>query len=238
MSHCAEPRGPPRLLTDLTDRTVIDVTRARARNAANEVICQMCQDDFAILAGATVWRGAERSGNGHGGVAMRALTWTPALVEERLAEAADVLKRLPEPRVQGYYVLRPRIVHELGDLVRQEPPRHARLAPTPDAISRMDETLTWTIGLAPIDAKIVWLRAAGERWKVICWKAGLARAAAHEHWRYALCVIALRLNGRQPPRRASKRRLIAETYGATAREGADADTFRADRMGENRYVHR
>ena len=28
--------------------------------------------------------------------------WTPALVEERLAEAAFVLKRLPEPRRQGY----------------------------------------------------------------------------------------------------------------------------------------
>ena len=27
--------------------------------------------------------------------------WTPALVEERLAEAAFGLKRLPEPRRQG-----------------------------------------------------------------------------------------------------------------------------------------
>ncbi len=29
--------------------------------------------------------------------------WTPSLVEARLAEAAWVLKRLPEPRRQGYF---------------------------------------------------------------------------------------------------------------------------------------
>jgi hypothetical protein len=33
--------------------------------------------------------------------------WTPSLVEARLAEAAFVLKRLPEPRRQGYYGPRP-----------------------------------------------------------------------------------------------------------------------------------
>jgi len=31
--------------------------------------------------------------------------WTPLMVEERLAEAADVLKRLPPVKVQGYYSL-------------------------------------------------------------------------------------------------------------------------------------
>ena len=86
--------------------------------------------------------------------------------------------------------------------------------PQPAAITRMEETLSWTIGLDPVDAKIVWLRAGGDRWKTICWKVGLARAAANEHWLYALCVIAWRLNGKQHRRNVSKRRVIDETRAA------------------------
>ena len=43
--------------------------------------------------------------------------WTPSLVEERLAEAAFVLKRLPEPRRQGYFSTWPEIIHSFADKV-------------------------------------------------------------------------------------------------------------------------
>ena len=36
-----------------------------------------------------------------------------------------------------------------------------------------------------------------------------ARAAAHEHWLYALCVITWRLNGRDRLKHIGRRRLIA-----------------------------
>jgi hypothetical protein len=47
------------------------------------------------------------------------------------------------------------------------------------------------------------------RWKETCWEVGLARAAAHEHWLYALCLIAWRLNGRDRVKNMGGRRLIA-----------------------------
>lgn len=134
-------------------------------------------------------------------------TWTPSLVEERLEEAAWVLKRLPEPQVQGYFSTWPDILPSFSDLVGQEP-KPIKLVPSPQAISRMEETLTWTAGLDPIDGKIVWLRAHGTRWKQICWTVGLQRSAAHQHWLYALCVIALRLNGRRVNPNLSMRRVI------------------------------
>ncbi|NKD87738.1 hypothetical protein HEQ72_05395 [Haematospirillum sp. 15-248] len=145
---------------------------------------------------------------------MHEVKWTPSLVEERLAEAADVLKRLPEVKVRGYFNTWPRMVDEFSDLVGQEPPKMRRPWPQPAAITRMEETLSWTFGLDPVDAKIVWLRAGGDRWKTICWKVGLARAAANEHWLYALCVIAWQLNGKQHRRNVSKRRVIDETRAA------------------------
>jgi hypothetical protein len=145
---------------------------------------------------------------------MADVRWTPSLIEERFVEAADVMKRLPEVHVPGYYSLWPKALHEFADLVQQEPPRLRRPPPAPDAISRTEETLGWLAWLEPLDAKIVWLRATGERWKAICWKIGLARAAANEHWLYALCVIAWRLNGWHFARAISKRRLIEQTKKA------------------------
>ena len=48
-------------------------------------------------------------------------TWSPEEVEERLTEAADVLKRLPTERVQGYFNLWPEVVLDFADLVGQTP---------------------------------------------------------------------------------------------------------------------
>jgi hypothetical protein len=140
--------------------------------------------------------------------------WTPSMVEERLVEAAAILRCLPEQRIRGHFNTWPKMVYEFGDLIGQEMPRPKGPWPAPDAISRVEATLTWTIGLDQVDAKIVWLRASGVRWKTICSKVGLARAAAHEHWLYALCVIAVRLSGRRLPRNCSRRRVIAEVRAA------------------------
>lgn len=158
--------------------------------------------------------------------------WTPEMVEARFVEAAMVLRRLPSPRSQGYFNTWPTMFVEFADLVGQTP-EPTRLPPPPAAaISRMEITLGWVAWLEPIDSKIVWLRASGLRWKAVCWTIGLARAAAHEHWRYALCVIAWRLNGRDRLKQVGRRRLIARTRSLrAARQIPLADTLRTDRNG-------
>jgi hypothetical protein len=145
---------------------------------------------------------------------MPAGNWTPSLIEERFIEAADVMKRLPEVRAQSYYSLWPRVFHEFADLIEQEPPRLRRPPPAPDAISRMEETLSWLVWLEPMDRKIVWRRANGERWKAVCGLVGLTRSAAHQHWMFALCVIALRLNGRRVPSKRSRQFVIERARAA------------------------
>jgi hypothetical protein len=145
---------------------------------------------------------------------MTDIRWTPSLVEERLVEAAAILRRLPEQRIRGHFNTWPKTVYEISDLVGQEMPRLKRSWPAPDAISRMEETLSWTIGLDQVDAKIVWLRASGMRWKVVCGTVGLARAACHEHWLYALCLIAVRLSGHRLRCKYSRRRVIAKVRAA------------------------
>ena len=134
--------------------------------------------------------------------------WTVEDIETRLEEAAQVMKRLPPVRVPGYFNTWPSMAADFADLVGREP-RPMRLPPpSPGAISRMEEALTWLRWLEPIDAKIVWGRASGERWKSICWRVGLERAAANEHFQYALCLIAWRLKGRRRLPPGSRRAFI------------------------------
>ena len=123
---------------------------------------------------------------------------------------------LPE-RGQGYFSTWPQMFVEFSDLVGQTPEPMRLPPPSAAAISRMDAALPWLLWLGPLDAKIVWRRASGERWKSICWSVGLARAAAHEHWLYALCVIAWRLNGRRVPGKRSRRNVIDLVRDASVR---------------------
>ena len=131
-------------------------------------------------------------------------TWSPEQVEERLVEAADVLKRLPEEKVQGYFSVWPEIVRSFADMVGQEPGPLRLPPPAAAAISRMEETLTWVRFLAPDDGRLVWARAEGAPWKAICWRFGIARATAHRRWQYGLSVISLRLNDRPVPAKRSQ----------------------------------
>lgn len=139
---------------------------------------------------------------------MAEIKWTPSLVEERFVEAADVMKRLPNVRVPGHFNTWPAMMAEFADLIGREPERLRRGPPPSDAITRMEETLDWLRCLEPIDAKIVWLRASGTRWKDVCWKVGLARSAANERWLYGLCAIAFRLSGKTMSPRHTRRRVI------------------------------
>jgi hypothetical protein len=116
--------------------------------------------------------------------------WTPTLVAERLAEAADVLDRLPEPKVRGFYSLLPLLPDvPAGDGARTRP-----AAPAPEAIDRMDEALGWLCWLDPEERRLVWLRAEGLPWKRITHRLGIGRTTAWQRWTIALLKLATRLN--------------------------------------------
>lgn len=142
--------------------------------------------------------------------------WTASLVEERLAEAAGVLKRLPEEKVQGYFSAWPDVVHNIHESFGWHDPVLRRPWPSPGSIDRMDETMQWLQWLEPDVARICWFRAAGERWKIICTRVGLQRTAVHQRYLFGHCVIAWKLNGRRLPRNCSRRKVIEMVQSAKA----------------------
>lgn len=136
--------------------------------------------------------------------------WTRDTVEERVMEAAAVLKKLPGLRTQGYFSTWPAMLLSAREIARQEP-KLMRVLPSPQAISRMEETITWNRFLGPEEAHLMWAHADGMRWKGICHQFGISRPTAHRRWEYALSVIVWRLNGRSVNRKRSRAFLVERT---------------------------
>jgi hypothetical protein len=135
------------------------------------------------------------------------INWTPSQIEERFIDAADVMRRLPDVRVPGYFSTWPTVLREFADLIGQQPMPMRRPQPSAEAIGRMEEALEWLRWLKPDDAKLVWMRAQGVRWREVCHHFGIARATAHRRLEYTLLVIVWRLERRPLPQKWSRRYL-------------------------------
>jgi hypothetical protein len=130
--------------------------------------------------------------------------WTVEMVEERLVEAASVIRRLPPVRVPGYFNTWPKMVVEFADRVASSPNRrgcHRRLRLQ---LAGWRKLLAWLRWLEADDAKLVWARSDRTGWKAICWRFGVARATANRRYQYGLSVIAWRLNGWKVPGKRSR----------------------------------
>ena len=79
-----------------------------------------------------------------------------------------------------------------------------RVIPSAADIANMEDCLAWLRLVSPEDAKIVWLRAEGHRWRHVCIHAGCVRQTAWRRWVAALQTIANRLNGRGSTRKFAK----------------------------------
>ena len=79
-----------------------------------------------------------------------------------------------------------------------------RVIPIAAAISRMEECFSWLMLVNPEDARIVWLRADGMRWRQVCIRAGVVRSTAWRRWAAALLTIAKKLNSEAKTKRKLK----------------------------------
>ena len=141
-------------------------------------------------------------------------TWTPKLIEARVEEAADTLRRLPEERARTARSAWPPIIRDFWEMYGAEPARLRLGPPSAAAIDRMDQTLEWLRWLEADDARIVWLRACDVRWKVICWRVGMGRDKAWRCWVAALILIASRLNRSKTLASAPNRRAQIRQHAA------------------------
>ena len=107
------------------------------------------------------------------------MTLSPRDIEDRFEEAAYTLRRLPErDRPRGYSSYWPAVVHDAKHAYGYTPEAPMRVIPSAAAITRMEECFDWLMLVDPEDARIVWLRADGMRWRQVCIRAGVVRSNA------------------------------------------------------------
>lgn len=148
--------------------------------------------------------------------------FTPSMIEDRMDEAALTLRRIPNPPgsgPKGYGQSWPEYVHEAKHAYGYNEAR-MRVIPNAAEIQRMDECIDWLRFVSPDDARIVWLRAEGWRWRHICIQAGCVRQTAWRRWAAALLTIANHLNkNEKKERRVRAEKKAADGDAAKAREG-------------------
>jgi hypothetical protein len=130
------------------------------------------------------------------------MTLTPREIEDRFEEAAYTLRRLPERnRPRRYGSSWPPVVHDAMQAYGYTPEAPMRIVPSAAAITRMEECFDWLLILEPEDARIVWLRAEGVRWRQVCYRAGIVRTTAWRRWAASLLTIAKNLKSLEKPAR-------------------------------------
>lgn len=120
--------------------------------------------------------------------------WTTEQVALRLEEASATARRLPAVRVQGHFNAWPAIVREAWETMAADDPPEQHFPPSPQAVERMLEVMRWMLWLNPPARHLVWLRAGGAPWPVVCRKMGLSRTTAWRHQHAALGIIVNYLN--------------------------------------------
>ena len=101
------------------------------------------------------------------GAASAQCSWTEAQVQERLAEAAHTIRRMPLPKhgkPDDFHVSWPDVVYDWL-AYGWTPARAQGIRPTPAEVSRMDEVLQWLHWLTRDQRLIVWARANHWGWR-------------------------------------------------------------------------
>lgn len=149
------------------------------------------------------------------------MEFTARKIEDRMEEAALTLRRLPNPPgsgPKGFGQSWPEYVHDAKHAYGYHETR-MRVIPSAAEIQRMEECIDWLRFIGPEDARIVWLRAEGWRWRQVCIQAGCVRQTAWRRWVAALQTIANHLNKQnKSARRTAAAKKAADERAAKAGE--------------------
>ena len=137
--------------------------------------------------------------------------WTEAEVADRLAEAADTLRRLPAALRPAHLTSWPDIVHRQEEAYGWHSATPRLAAPSPAAISRLDHVLDWLIAFEAAHARerqVLWGRARGVPWRRLSQALGASRPTLAAWHAKGLARIVGWLNG--------KNRTAKGTRGSTS----------------------
>lgn len=124
--------------------------------------------------------------------------WNEKIVMAYLEEAADIHRRLPEVKMQGYYSLWPETLKD--DWERFYDAVHGRTRmgpPMPQEVTFHEEIMAWLRLVDRYHQQIIWMRANRIPWKIISSAIGKGKATLWRELKNGLNQIVAILNSRQ-----------------------------------------
>ena len=123
--------------------------------------------------------------------------WDIEAVNARLIEAGDTLRRLRVPGAwpAGHRSAWPDVIRDFWDMFGYHETDVRPSPPSPQAIGRMDETMTWLAFVdAPLDRRIIWAKAFKLSNRKVAMIAGQSRETIRRRHKRALGSIVEALN--------------------------------------------
>lgn len=123
--------------------------------------------------------------------------WTAEMVEMRLAEAADTLRRLPDSEARFRLGLRsawPEVVRDAMTAYAADGPKVRLGPPSPGAIDRLEAAIDWLRLLTEAQRRIAWALASGIPMAKLARLIGCHRNTVANRQAAALRIIAGHLN--------------------------------------------
>ncbi len=120
--------------------------------------------------------------------------WTADHVANRFEECVSVISKLPGGLSMGCKSFWPEIQYTPKEIAKQEKKTVTRLAPSPGAIDRAEECLTWITWANHGERNLIWLRADGVTWRGVSRETGYPVMSARRYWQKATKKIAEKLN--------------------------------------------
>ena len=121
--------------------------------------------------------------------------WTIDDVALRFSQAADVARRLPAVRVQGYFNCWPAIKRAEHENLGADDRPPVYFPPSPESVDRMLEVMRWVFWLEEEQRHLVWMRAKRYEWHQIGRRFACDRNTAARRWKKAMQLVADKLNG-------------------------------------------
>lgn len=112
-------------------------------------------------------------------------------IKENLNFAAEIMRRLPAVKVQGYFCMWPKFCAD-EDIAMTED--EVWLAPLPDEIAQMEKILEWLKLTTLEKRRIIWLRSCNMGWKQISARTHRSRSTLVRDYNTGLNEIFLSLN--------------------------------------------
>ena len=125
--------------------------------------------------------------------------WTDELVFAYIQKAADICKKLPGSKPQGYFTVWPAILLDLMEIIQSDIPEDkGRTYAIGREVDFFEHVEPWTRWCKPEESRVIWRRAMGKPWKVIEYELRISETTGRRRMGYGIMKIVAKLNAHDP----------------------------------------